>query len=59
MRWRVKVLQMSDGWARKLKWHLDVTKLQKMRFGLSDTFSLKTVPEALKDDKERPVLEEL
>jgi hypothetical protein len=28
MTWCVSVLQMCDGWARMLKWHLNVIKLQ-------------------------------
>jgi hypothetical protein len=48
MRWCVRVLQMSDGWAGMLESHLNVIKLQNMSFGSSDTLFLKTV--RLEDD---------
>jgi hypothetical protein len=49
---------MNAGWARMLKWHLNLTDsffrnktARTINFGLSDTLLLRTVPIPLKDDE--------
>jgi hypothetical protein len=50
---------MSDAWTRMLKWHLNVTKLQKNEFWIKRYFIPETVPVALSKRKKKVVLKSL